>query len=50
MLETSEHELLPFLCRSNSGIWSNHDSNLLRGMDTNEFKAMKEAMGPVKIM
>ena len=56
--------------RSSSAIWSNHDSNLLRGsfltvqlarqypkgqfdhsvVDTDSFKNMKEAMGPVKIM
>lgn len=56
--------------RSSSAIWSNHDSNLLRGsfltvqlarqypkgqfdhavVDTDSFKSMKEAMGPVKIM
>jgi Peptidase family M48/Domain of unknown function (DUF5666) len=55
--------------RSSSAIWSNHDSNLLRGsflsvqltrqypkgqfdhaiVDTNSFKDMKTAMGPVKI-
>ena len=56
--------------RSSSAIWSNHDSNLLRGsfltiqlarqypagqfdhsvVDTDAFRNMKEAMGPVKIM
>jgi len=56
--------------RSSSAIWSNHDSNLLRGsfltvqlarqypkgqfdhavVDTDNFKNMKEVMGPVKIM
>jgi peptidase M48-like protein len=56
--------------RSSSAIWSNHDSNLMRGsfltvqlarqypkgqfdnatVDTKSFKAMKDAMGPVKIM
>src|SRR5262249_30339071 len=56
--------------RSSSAIWSDHDSNLLRGsfltvqltrqypggqfghaiVDTDAFKNMKEAMGPVKIM
>ncbi len=56
--------------RSSSAIWSNHDSNLLRGSfltvqltrqyplgqfdhavtDTNNFKKMKEAMGPVKVL
>lgn len=56
--------------RSSSAIWSNHDSNLLRGsfltiqltrqypngqfdhavVNTESFKAMRDAMGPVKIM
>jgi hypothetical protein len=56
--------------RSSSAIWSDHDSNLLRGsfltvqlsrqypmgqfdhatVDTQAFKKMKDAMGPVKIM
>ncbi len=56
--------------RSTSGLWSNHDSSLLRGsfltvqlarqypqerfehsvVDTKAFQAMKDAMGPVKIM
>jgi len=56
--------------RSSSAIWSNHDSNLLRGsflrvqltrqypkgqfdhaiINTNSFKDMKLAMGPVKIL
>ena len=56
--------------RSSSAIWSDHDSNLLRGsfltvqlarqypkgqfdhavIDTDAFKKMKDAMGPVKIL
>ncbi len=64
------HTMVDRYGRSSSAIWSNHDSNLMRGsfltvqlarqypkgqfdhavVDTDDFKAMKAAMGPVKIM
>jgi len=64
------HTMVDRYGRSSSAIWSNHDSNLMRGsfltvqlarqypkgqfdhavVDTDDFKAMKTAMGPVKIM
>jgi Peptidase family M48 len=64
------HTMVEKYGRSSSAIWSNHDSNLMRGsfltvqlarqypkgqfdhaiVDTDNFKNMKEVMGPVKIM
>src|SRR5205823_10388901 len=64
------HTMVDRYGRSSSAIWSNHDSNLMRGsfltvqlarqypkgqfdhavVDTDDFKAMRTAMGPVKIM